>query len=95
MPKTPDQNSRLVILNKYPKHYVPRYRDILVSEPMTKYEALELGQKAAEKHPIGVAGLGFIESVTAPATVEFDCDTCTTRRQPQSIEMLKFLFNLD
>jgi len=96
MPKTPDQTSRLVILNKHPQEYIPRYRDILVSEPMTTHEALKIGKSAAQKnYPLGVAGFVFIEGATAPATVKLDCDTCNTRRQTQSIEMLKFLLGLN
>lgn len=93
MPKTPDLTSRLVILKKHPQEYASKYRDILISEPMTTHEALKIGKSAAKKHPLGIAGFAFIEGATAPATVELDCDTCNTRRQPQSVEMLKLLID--
>ena len=96
MPKTPDQNPRLVILNKYPEHYAPRFRDILVSDPITTREALALGKKVNEKYyPIGVSGFAFIEGATDPAIVKLDCDTCDSRRQAHDIEYLKFLLGVE
>ena len=94
MSKTPDQTSRLIILNKHPQEYTPQYREILVSDPMTTNEALDIGKKAAKEYPAGIAGLAFIESVTAPATVTLNCDLCNTRKQPQSIPMVKLLLGI-
>lgn len=91
MPKTPDLTSRLIILNKHPQKYIPIARDLLVSEPMTSQQALEIGKMAVAKHPLGIAGFAFIEGAKAPATVKLNCPTCTARKQTQTVDMLKLL----